>query len=314
MARRGPSTPKRSSWSRRGARACTLQPHHTNHQSSKKTIKRKMNRLFGSSSSKTPKPTLNDAIQSTESRIDTIEVKIRKLDAELIRYKDSMKKLKEGPGKVHMLIGQGTCFGSDVHPVGRHAAASDEGLKTEKAVGRDVQSIRIRNVGQRKSYGRDVLKMYADVIFSRYESQLSQLQQQTFNMEQAIMTTENLRNTMATVDAMKQANKEMSKQYKNIDIDKIESISYDMEDLIEQANEVQESLGRSYGVPDQIDEDELQAELDALGDDLGELENPETNDGIPSYLKESDTTHLPDLPDTEVNKPEEPMKTTMKAT
>jgi charged multivesicular body protein 5 len=109
-------------------------------------------------------------------------------------------------------------------------------------------------------------------------------------MEQAIMTTENLRNTMATVDAMKQANKEMSKQYSKIDIDKIEvsrhpaqkriytliltqfhsfshsiwgsfyqSISYDMEDLIEQANEVQESLGRSYGVPDQIDEDELQA-------------------------------------------------------
>lgn len=32
-----------------------------------------------------------------------------------------------------------------------------------------------------------------------------------------------------------------------------------MEDLIEQANEVQESLGRSYGVPDQVDEDELQA-------------------------------------------------------
>jgi charged multivesicular body protein 5 len=41
-------------------------------------------------------------------------------------------------------------------------------------------------------------------------------------MEQAIMTTENLRNTMATVDAMKQANKEMSKQYSKIDIDKIE--------------------------------------------------------------------------------------------
>lgn len=32
-----------------------------------------------------------------------------------------------------------------------------------------------------------------------------------------------------------------------------------MEDLIEQANEVQESLGRSYGVPDEVDEDELQA-------------------------------------------------------
>jgi charged multivesicular body protein 5 len=32
-----------------------------------------------------------------------------------------------------------------------------------------------------------------------------------------------------------------------------------MEDLIEQANEIQESLGRSYGVPDEVDEADLQA-------------------------------------------------------
>lgn len=82
---------------------------------------------------------------------------------------------------------------------------------------------------------------------------------------------------MATVDAMRVANKEMKKQYKGIDIDKIEvggmnwnpwkvkswaneqSIHYDMEDLIEQANEIQESLGRSYGVPDEVDEMDLQA-------------------------------------------------------
>lgn len=55
-----------------------------------------------------------------------------------------------------------------------------------------------------------------------YEGQLNQLLQQTFNMEQAAMTTENLKNTMATVDAMRIANKEMKKQYKGIDIDKIE--------------------------------------------------------------------------------------------
>ena len=82
---------------------------------------------------------------------------------------------------------------------------------------------------------------------------------------------------MATVDAMRTANKEMKKQYKGIDIDKIEvgrllhdftrsrtcnspqSIHDDMEDLIEQANEIQESLGRSYGVPDEVDEEDLQA-------------------------------------------------------
>lgn len=55
-----------------------------------------------------------------------------------------------------------------------------------------------------------------------YESQIGQLQQQTFNMEQASLTTENLRNTMATVDAMKTANKEMKKQYGKLDVDKIE--------------------------------------------------------------------------------------------
>ena len=55
-----------------------------------------------------------------------------------------------------------------------------------------------------------------------YESQIAQLTQQTFNMESAALATENLRNTMATVDAMKTANKEMQRQYGKINIDKIE--------------------------------------------------------------------------------------------
>jgi charged multivesicular body protein 5 len=55
-----------------------------------------------------------------------------------------------------------------------------------------------------------------------YEDQLTQLTQQSFNMENAAMMTENLRNTMATVNAMQVANKEMRKQYGKIDLDKIE--------------------------------------------------------------------------------------------
>jgi hypothetical protein len=68
-----------------------------------------------------------------------------------------------------------------------------------------------------------------------------------------------------------------------------------MEDLLEQANEVQESLGRSYAVPDELDEADLEAgmsreypshplslialaELDALG--------LEEEDEGPSYLSE----------------------------
>ncbi len=110
-----------------------------------------------------------------------------------------------------------------------------------------------------------------------YEGQLAQLTQQTFNMESAALTTENLRNTMATIDAMQIANKELKKQYGRINVDKIEvrrtqlgfrshrlicatqNIHDDMEELLEQANEVQEMLGRSYAVPDELDEADLEA-------------------------------------------------------
>ncbi|WVQ75467.1 hypothetical protein IAR50_005092 [Cryptococcus sp. DSM 104548] len=197
-----------------------------------------MNRIFGSGRAK-PKPSLTDAIGSTETRISSLEVKLKKLDAELGVFKGQMSKMREGPGKAA------------------------------------VQQRALRVLKQKKMY----------------EAQLGQLQQQTFNMEQAAMTTENLKNTMATVDAMKVANKEMKKQYKGIDIDKIENIHYDMEDLIDQANEIQDSLGRSYGVPDEVDEADLMAELDAIGLDDDPIGDNET----PSYLSDAQT--LPDFVD-----------------
>jgi charged multivesicular body protein 5 len=38
------------------------------------------------------------------------------------------------------------------------------------------------------------------------------------------MATDNLKNTFITVDAMRSANKELKKQYKSVNIDKIEKI------------------------------------------------------------------------------------------
>ncbi|KAF8913762.1 vacuolar protein sorting-associated protein 60 [Gymnopilus junonius] len=194
-----------------------------------------MNRLFGSSSSKKPKPSLQDAITSTDARMASIEVKVRKLDGELARYKEQMSKLRNGPGK-------------DA-----------------------IQQRALRTLKQKRMY----------------EAQIAQLTQQTFNMESAALATDNLRNTMATLDAMQIANKEMRKQYGKIDIDKIENMHYDMEDLLEQANEIQETLGRSYAVPDEIDEADLEAELDAL-----QLEEEEEG---PSYL--ADLNKVPDFID-----------------
>jgi hypothetical protein len=59
-----------------------------------------------------------------------------------------------------------------------------------------------------------------------YESQIATLEQQNFNMENAAMTTENLRNTMVTTDAMKSANKELKKQYGKVGL--ISDISWSL--------------------------------------------------------------------------------------
>lgn len=45
-----------------------------------------------------------------------------------------------------------------------------------------------------------------------------------------------------------------------------------MEDLLEQANEIQESLGRSYAVPDEIDEADLEAGRVTLSFDVREMD------------------------------------------
>ncbi|KAF8827025.1 hypothetical protein HHX47_DHR5000678 [Lentinula edodes] len=232
-----------------------------------------MNRIFGTSASKKPKPSLQDAIASTDARIASIEVKVKKLDGELARYKDQMSKLRNGPGK------------------------------------NAIQQRALRTLKQKRMY----------------ESQLAQLAQQTFNMESAALTTENMRNTMATVDALQASNKEIKKQYGKINIDKIEvrerlyplnlrlivltfvtkDMHDEMEDMLERANEIQESLGRSYAVPDELDEDDLEAELDAL-------QFEEEEEGT-SYL--ADINKVPDFIDEPpVELSETPTHEAMKAT
>ena len=55
-----------------------------------------------------------------------------------------------------------------------------------------------------------------------YENQLEGLRNQSFNMEQANFATQQLKDTKTTVDAMKLGVKEMKKEYKKVDIGKIE--------------------------------------------------------------------------------------------
>jgi len=175
----------------------------------------KMNRIFGKGKPKDPPPNMTDVIQGVDSRAESVEGKIAKLDAELKKYKDQMAKMREGPAK------------------------------------NNVKQKALRVLKQRK----------------QYESQLDSLRQQSFNMEQANYATQSLKDTQATVIAMKAGVKSMQKEFKKINIDQIEDLQDEMADMLDMHEEVQEALGRTYGMPE-IDDDELQAELDALGDEI----------------------------------------------
>merc|ERR1712226_254354 len=120
----------------------------------------------------------------------------------------------------------------------------------------------------------------------QYEAQAENMRNQSFNMEQTLMATQTLKDTKTTVNAMKMGVKEMKKEFKNVNIEKIEDMQDELSVMLEDANEVQEVMGRAYGMPE-IDEDDLEAELDALGDDFALDEDT-------SYLDEANAA--PDAP------------------
>mmetsp|Transcript_21417 Transcript_21417/g.29966 ORF Transcript_21417/g.29966 Transcript_21417/m.29966 type:complete len:206 (+) Transcript_21417:93-710(+) len=109
-----------------------------------------------------------------------------------------------------------------------------------------------------------------------YEQQRDQMSAQQFNMEQANFTTQSLKDTAVTISAMKQANTEIKKQFKNIKIDDVDKLQDEMMDLYDQNNEIQEALSRSYDVGE-VDESELEDELASLADEM-------TFASVPSYL------------------------------
>ncbi|KAJ6983662.1 hypothetical protein NC653_026471 [Populus alba x Populus x berolinensis] len=58
-----------------------------------------MRRVFGAKKDKEPPPSIQDASEKINKRGDTVDEKIKKLDAELARYKEQIKKTRPGPAQ-----------------------------------------------------------------------------------------------------------------------------------------------------------------------------------------------------------------------
>ncbi|KAL2526056.1 SNF7 family protein [Abeliophyllum distichum] len=206
-----------------------------------------MRRVFGVKKDKEPPPSVQDASDRINKRGDTVEEKISKLDAELAKYKEQIKRTRPGPAQ--------------------------EAVKARA----------MRILKQKRMY----------------EGQRDMLYNQTYNLDQVSFAAEGIKDAQQTMSALKTANKELKGMMKTVKIQDIDNLQDEMMDLMDVSNEIQESLGRSYSVPDDIDEEELMGELDALEADMGmETEG----DGVPSYLQPDKESDL----DAELNLPSAP--------
>jgi charged multivesicular body protein 5 len=206
-----------------------------------------MKRIFGTKKEKAPPPTIEDASGKLTTRGDTLDEKIRKLEEQLVKHRETIKRARPGPAQ---------------------------------------------EAAKRRALG--VLKQK-----KLLEGQRDQLYNQQFNMEQTSFALESMKDSVQQVKAMKAANKELKQAFgaKELNISSIDKLHDDMADMMDMHNEIQDVLGQSFALPDDIDEDDLMGELDALEDELGaELESG-SRAGVPSYLQES--TELPEAPTTQ---------------
>ncbi|KAF3073937.1 hypothetical protein TsFJ059_002173 [Trichoderma semiorbis] len=167
-----------------------------------------------------------------------------------------------------------------------------------KALNGELSAYQEKLSKMRDGPGKQAIKQKALKVLQRrkaYEAEKDKLESQVWNMEQAQSMQDNLKNVMTQVDAMKTTNKELRKQYGKIDIDKIERLQDEMADLLDVGNEIQESLARGYDIPDEVDESELDAELEALGMEA-ELEQEYGAGAVPGFLQDEVVPEFVDEP------------------
>jgi len=138
----------------------------------------------------------------------SLEEKIRKLDEQLMKHRDIIKKTRPGPAQ---------------------EAAKRRALQARRSPAAPVHlALAGAAAGAHGARPAQVLKQKR-----LYEGQREQLYNQQFNMDQTAFTLESIKDSVTTVQAMKAANTELKQAFKKgeLNIDSIEKLQDEMADM-----------------------------------------------------------------------------------
>jgi len=127
----------------------------------------------------------------------------------------------------------------------------------------------------------------------RYDKQLQQIDGTLSTIEMQREALEGANTNTAVLTTMSDAAKALKKANADLDVDKVHDMMDDIAEQQDVAREISEAISSPVAFGQEFDEDELEAELDALGEEL-ELEEQEELDK--QLLDVGPTVALPDVP------------------
>jgi len=122
-----------------------------------------------------------------------------------------------------------------------------------------------------------------------YEQEITKIGNVKMTLETQMMQLESAAQNAETFSAMKAGTNAMSKIHSTVGIDQVDDLMDDIREEIENGNEINEAMAQAVD-PLCADEDDLMAELEALGADDLEAE----------LLEPSPAVNLPDVPDSKL--------------
>ena len=126
------------------------------------------------------------------------------------------------------------------------------------------------------------------------EAQQTKVSQMAFNLEQQRDQIQNAAISADVFNNYRKNNETIKQQFGNLDADQIEDIVDEMEDTQAEMDSITDALTRPMGP--QMDEDELNDELDALGEDIpAEAEADAPQAAKPQAEAEDDDAELAQL-------------------